>query len=216
MTIRNISDAHKSPQSPTGPSWVLSTKSNVDTQSSDDWSAIGARMADVPSRATIRGMFMRQACAWIPGANAARYQPFANYSLRDYMGILLEAAANRYPYESPSDALVRLGFEVYPLFASSLVGGVIFGIANNACRHVVELSPKAYPVTLSPGHVNVVRCDSSSAIVELRDVWAFPELFHAGIWLGAMKVCRAEGTLAVTRHSPCDADFALQWRARVN
>jgi uncharacterized protein (TIGR02265 family) len=219
MARSDISELRGTRHNVTEPSWVASTQGSPWTNSSEDWASLSARIEAVPARGTIRGMFMRQASAWMPGGPASRYLPFANYSLRDYMQWLLRAAAARFPRERAADALVQLGREVYPLFASSLVGGAIFGIAshaNNPFRHAVELSTKAYPVTLSPGHVNVVRCDAASAFVELRDVWVFPEFFHTGIWLGAMALCKAQGTIAVTRRSACDVDFRIEWRPGLN
>jgi uncharacterized protein (TIGR02265 family) len=177
---------------------------------------LGARLAQVPAKATIRGMFMRQACAWVPSTASTRYLPFSTYPLAAYMATLMKAAATRYPSEAPADALVALGLEVYPLFASSLVGSTIFGIANNAFRHVVELSPRAYPITISPAHVNVLRCESGFAQVELRRVWPFPEFFHAGIWLGAMNACKVQGTITVIRRSECDADFSVEWSSKLS
>jgi hypothetical protein len=85
-------------------------------------------------------------------------------------------------------------------------------MANNAYRHVAELSPRAYPITLSPGRVQVSQSSEASASVELRDVWVFPEFFHAGIWLGAMTVCRTHGTISVTPRSACDVEFKTAWK----
>jgi hypothetical protein len=60
----------------------------------------------------------------------------------------------------------------------------------------------------------LVRAAKGEALVRLRDVWVFPEIFHCGIWLGAMDACDARGSIEVTSHSPCDADFMMRWEQR--
>jgi len=218
MPVNDISSLRGGAPGAHHESWVVSTHAPRATGSSENWSSLAARIEAVPVRGTIRGMFVRQARAWLPGTESARYLPFANYSLREYMETLLKAAERRHPREKPTDALIQLGLDVYPVFASSLVGSTIFGIAvaTNAFHHVVQLAPRAYPVTLTPGHINVVRCDAASALVELRDIWVFPEFFHAGIWLGAMKACGVHGAIEIVRRSPCDVDFQLRWGSDFN
>lgn len=216
MARSDISSPLSSARASAEVSFTVSSDGAVEIDSKEDWSTLTARIASVPDRGTIRGMFMRQAHAWLPGSNPSRYLPFSNYSLREYMETLLKAAARRFPRARPAEALVQLGREVYPLFASSLAGGAIFGIANNTYRHVVELSPRAYPITLSPGRAEVSQSSEDSANVALRDVWVFPEFFHAGIWLGAMTVCRTHGTISVVPRSVCDVEFKILWKTGLN
>jgi uncharacterized protein (TIGR02265 family) len=216
MSVSDIAALRSPVHETQSESWMVSTQGPISIAPWESWASLAARISVVPSHGQVRGMFVRQARAWLPATASARYLPFANYSMREYMETLLKAAARRYPRESPGSALVHLGLDVYPTFASSLVGGTIFGIANNVFQKIVELSPKAYPLTLTPGAVTVLRSEAASARVELRDVWVFPEFFHAGVWLGAMQTCRMQGTIKVTRRSPCDVDFDLQWTPSLN
>jgi uncharacterized protein (TIGR02265 family) len=102
---------------------------------------------------------------------------------------------------------------VYTTFASSLAGMAIFGIAQLDLRRAIELSPRAYEVTLRPGRVDVLHAGPREARVQLRGVWALPDIFHAGIWLGGMDACKASGSISITRHSLCDVDFNVSWES---
>ncbi len=185
--------------------------------SSEDWDSLESRIEATPPTAMIRGMFLREVLRLAgprAAASEARYVPFSLYPVRDYMSLLLRTAKARHPGHPAPRALLELGLGVYQLFASSIAGTAIFSVANVDFKSVCELSPKAYTVTLKPGRARAVDVSHGKATIELRDVWVFPEIFHTGIWLGAMDATRTRGRIEVTRHSLCDVDLHLTWDRR--
>jgi uncharacterized protein (TIGR02265 family) len=177
------------------------------------WEDLAARIDLTPPDAKIRGMFLREAIrlGGRAAANERNYVPFSLYPVRDYMALLLRIAIAKSPSKSAANALLDLGLGVYPLFASSMTGVAIFAVAHVDFRRVCELCPKAYNVTLKPASATTVHATNSEAIVQLRKVWIFPEIFHAGIWIGAMHTTKVKGSIEITQHSPCDVDLHMRW-----
>jgi uncharacterized protein (TIGR02265 family) len=131
--------------------------------------------------------------------------------MREYMGLLLEGARLAFPGLTPQEALRRMGHGVYDAFAASLAGNALFGIIQHEYIRVLELTPKAYPLTMDPGRVEVQFKSDTEAVAQLRDVWPFPESFHVGIWEGAYKALAVTGQLQVVPLSRSSVDLHLSW-----
>jgi uncharacterized protein (TIGR02265 family) len=210
MTARALEEL-VDPQPPL--SFIASSES-LKVDHPETWEDLEARIAKVPPDAKVRGMFLSEVHRLVPRLNATRprYIPFTMYPVREYMGLLLRATRARHPSKPPASALLELGFGVYSLFAESLAGTAIMAATNSDFARVCQAGPKAYGITLSPGSINVVHVGANEAMLQLRDIWVFPEVFHTGIWLGAMMSCKVRGTIEVTRWSPCDVDYHMHWR----
>jgi uncharacterized protein (TIGR02265 family) len=178
----------------------------------ESWEQLRARIEQTPSTAMVRGMFLSELLRSAPssGVQGRRYIPFSFYPVREYMELIVRVAQTRREKDTPATAVMRTGSGVYALFAASLAGTAIFSIARDFKR-VVELSPKAYSVTLQSSTVEVVKVEQQTATVRLRGVWPYPDIFHAGIWLGAMEAFRVDGEIAVTRHSLSEVTLDLSW-----
>jgi uncharacterized protein (TIGR02265 family) len=192
---------------------MVARTASRDIDCHDAWAELEERIELVPEAAEIRGMFLRE-LVHSAGLTVSRmYIPFSLYSVREYMALILRAARASHPQALPADAVLRTGWDVYSVFSKSLAGSAVFAMAGDF-RRAVELAPKAYNLTLKPGTIDVRSLTSNSAYVEIRKVWAFPDIFHAGIWLGGMEAFGVSGEIAVTRRSSCDVDFELSWVAK--
>jgi uncharacterized protein (TIGR02265 family) len=200
----------------TSSSWLVASTQGLSIDSAETWDELAERVDAVPPDAKVRGMFLSEVHRLVPRLvkSRPRYIPFSMYPVGEYMHALLRAARARHPHKTPASALLELGFGVYSLFASSLAGTAILAAASSDFTRVCHAAPKAYAVTLNPGTVKVVTVSANEAVIQLRDVWVFPEIFHTGIWLGAMQACNLHGRIEVVRRSPCDADYHMDWRRR--
>jgi uncharacterized protein (TIGR02265 family) len=182
----------------------------------DSWEDLTARVDLAPPDAKIRGMFLSEIKRIAPRAVKieSRYLPFSLYPVREYMDILLRTARIKYPGKSPANALLQLGTGVYSQFASSIAGTAILAVAQRNFRRVCEVAPKAYSVTLKPGDATATGLSPGQAVIQLRNVWVFPEIFHAGIWLGAMREAGVRGQMKVKCQSLCDVDLHMRWQDR--
>lgn len=178
------------------------------------WDELASRVIAAPEDARIRGMFLREIARLAPASSRRPYVPFRLYGVREYMQLLLDTAQVLHPRLSPASALIEVGLGVYSTFASSLAGLALFSATGSDFGRTCELCSRAYAMTIKPGDARLLRSGNDFAAVQLRNVWPFPEIFHCGIWLGAMRACRARGTIEVTSYvdHPCDADFVLNWR----
>jgi uncharacterized protein (TIGR02265 family) len=185
-----------------------------------DWSKpvdFSARVAAIPEGAVIRGMFLT--VLWdaltleLNGKlRARRYVAFKNYPMREYVELLgfatEQARSNR-----PADYMRRLGRLIYPNYVKTISGSAIFAVAGHDFGRVIEASPTAYKVGLSPASIVVRRIERNHAQVELRNVYNLPEFHQVGIWEGAMKVCGVSGTIKTRVIDFGAADFDVHWES---
>jgi uncharacterized protein (TIGR02265 family) len=179
----------------------------------DAWQEQRERIALTPESGTVRGLFFRDILRLAPQLQAtrARYLPFTNYPMREYMALLLDGARGAFPGAPPAAALRRMGHGVYQAFASSMAGSALFGMIQHEYVRLLELTPKAYPLTMDPGRVEVHFKSDTTAVVQLRDVWPFPESFHLGIWEGAYKALEVSGDVRAVALTRSSADLHLTW-----
>lgn len=184
-----------------------------------DWEAsidFEARLAAVPERAQVRGMFLQYLIEAVghdpaPFFGPRRYVAFKTYSIREYLEILRWGARTAFPYLPQAEAVRRLGRCIYPNYANTVTGLAIFAVAGRDFTRVVELTPAAYKVSVPPGRITVRLLEERHAIVELRDIWNLPDFHQVGIWEGAMQVCRAIGHIQVDVLGFDAVDFDIRW-----
>lgn len=175
------------------------------------WEELAARVDVVPDDALVRGMFLREITRLAPASVRKPYVPFGLYRVREYLQLLVLTGRTLHPTLAPASALIELGLGVYGTFASSLAGMALLSATGSDFGRTCALCSRGYAMTTKPGEALLIHAGKESAEIHLRNVWSFPEIFHCGIWLGAMRACRSHGTITVTSYSDCDADLALQW-----
>jgi uncharacterized protein (TIGR02265 family) len=188
-----------------------------------DWEAsidFEARLASIPERAQVRGMFLQYLIRAIgadpvPHFGPRRYVAFKTYPMRDYVELLRWGAQTAFPQLPEAEAVRRLGRCIYPNYADTVTGTAIFAMAGHDFTRVVELTPTAYKVSVPPARIHVRLLEERHAIVELRDLWNLPEFHQVGIWEGAMQVCRAIGRIDVDVLGPDAVDFEIRWNNAV-
>jgi uncharacterized protein (TIGR02265 family) len=184
-----------------------------------DWSKpvdFQARLAAIPKQATVRGMFMQFLLESMEvditkKIGVRRYLAFKSYPMREYVELLALGCELGFPGVPAAEAVRRLGRRFYPKYAQTITGTAIFAVAGRSFQRVVELTPAAYRVAVSPGTITVRSVSEQHARVELRDIWNLPDLHQVGIWEGAMLVCGAEGTIKTERIGMSAADFDINW-----
>jgi uncharacterized protein (TIGR02265 family) len=175
------------------------------------------RISRTPESATIRGLFLQMivdsakaAGVELPGPKS--YSTFVPYPMRDYMGLAVAAAKQRFAGEAMREGLRRVGHTVYPEFKQTMVGSAIFAFAADDFLKVAGLAQKAYAVSLNVGAVSIRELATRHIVVELRDVHNFAECLQVGVWEGALKACRATGDVYIRAHTASDVDLEIEWR----
>jgi uncharacterized protein (TIGR02265 family) len=186
-----------------------------------DWNApldTGAQIALTPESGVIKGLFFQDILdmcaagqATLPGARP-RYLPFIDYPMREYMTLLVTAAGVLHPREPLRNGLRRLGRFAYPTLAGTLIGRAIFGIAGHDFGLILSLASRAYGVSLKPGEVTLVERAAGRGVLQLRELWNFPDTYQVGVIEGGLIAVGLRGKVLVRVLSPCDVDFEVTWQ----
>ncbi len=183
-----------------------------------DWNEpldIEQRLGQTPADATLRGVFFQAIVDRLKAHGRpapVTYSGFVRYPVREYLELAVRSARELHPNEPLREGLRRVGRGVYPAFKDTMAGAAIFAFANNDFARVAALAQKAYELALTPARVGLRDLGHNHLVVELRDVYTFPDCLQIGVWEGAMAACSVEGTVALKLYSLCDADLEIEWR----
>lgn len=175
---------------------------------------VTARILETPAECTARGMFFEQvsrAARELGLPSDTRYVPFRNYPLRQYMELVVQYGRARYPEVPLRQALRRVGWEAFPALMGSVAGRVIFAFAGRGVQGALRLAPEAYKHSMSHAQVTTRICGASQAVLELRNVWNFPECYQIGVIEGACRSFGAEVRVRVRVRSSSSVDLLVRW-----
>lgn len=162
----------------------------------------------------MRGLFFSEIYRQVPTLEPpqTRYLPFSKYPVRSFMLLLIEAGRLAYPARAPDDSLRLLGSSIYDAFASSLAGLSMLSGADH--DRALDMAPEAYRLSMDPAEVRVASRSPEGAVIEMRNVWVFPESFQLGTLQGALRTLGLQAAIDVIRHSHASADFHIRWAPR--
>jgi len=185
---------------------------SISTFPGDPWADHIARVGEAPESGTVRGLFFTEILRLVPALqNArARYVAFSKYPLRDYMRLLIEAGRIAHPGKSPDESLRQLGLSTFGAFSSSIVGVALF--SGVKYERALDLAPEAYRLSIAPARIEMVSRTAHEAVVQLRDLWAFPESYQVGVWTGGLRVLGLSGDIECIRHSWSSVDFHVTFQ----
>ncbi len=171
----------------------------------------------VPRDATIRGLFLnavleplgprRQELA----AGKRRIVPFKNYPLSDQVRLIPEVASRVYPDLTIREGIRRLGHEVYPAFAQSLLGRVLFSTVGNDPLAMTEAGCKAFCLAASVGTVKILDLRTGHAQLHLREMYNYIDCYQVGVVEGAFSVLGIRTRFGIWLDDPTAGVFDLCW-----
>jgi uncharacterized protein (TIGR02265 family) len=186
-----------------------------------DWQApldADAQIARSPEEGAIKGLYFQDILGTAASVHAkleaprSRYLPFIDYPIREYMALLVSAAKAVHPREPLRNGLRRLGRTAYPTLAGTRLGRAIFGIAGRDFGTILALASRAYGISVKPGEVSLVERTGTRGVVQLRDLWSFPDTYQVGVFEGALIAVGLRGEVKVRVRSACDVDFEVTWQ----
>lgn len=146
-----------------------------------------------------------------------RYLGFKDYPVREYLELLAQAAVTVRRHEPAWQTLRVLGHGVYDSFSQSLFGKVItagLGKGHDGARTGLRMIAYVYKRTSNHAVVRVTEPSDDVAIVELSDVWSFPDAYHVGIFEGAARGFGGDVRVEIARRSLSEASLKFQWLER--
>jgi uncharacterized protein (TIGR02265 family) len=187
-----------------------------------DWDGpfdIEAYLDRIPDTAITKGMFfdpvrrpLLERGERLPGRE--RYLAFRDYPLREYLDVVLACGARLYPDASIRQRLRVMGRLVYPTFAATLIGRVLFKFAGSNVPRVLAAVPRAYKRVDPASSATVASLEDGLAILEIRSMWDVPEASQVGVYEGGLEALGLEGEVRARPVSPCDCDLEIRWSRR--
>jgi uncharacterized protein (TIGR02265 family) len=180
---------------------------------------LAAHVAGAPAHGKVKGMFFRRIVEETRSLTGRAidgrpYFPFSDYPLPEWLNLLHDAARYAYPREPVRVGLRRLGRSMFPTFAETTVGKVIFSVAGNSVMRALPLYPKIWSVISNHGTAEVDELRPGRVLIRLRYVWDFVDCFQVGSLEGGMAFFGVDAAVKVHVLSACDADYEIRWTTR--
>lgn len=178
---------------------------------------VAAHRARVPRTGIVKGMFFESVAREVRAVSGrevkrdARWVPFRNYPVLDWVDFLTASAETAYPDLPLREGLHRLGRSMFPAFARTMVGKVIFSVAAGDLLGSLALYPKIWSVISDHASAEVDELREGRVVIRQRNVWDFVDSFQVGSIEGGMAVFGKNATIRVAVLSPCDADLEVCW-----
>lgn len=186
---------------------------------SPDWRApldLRERLSQIPSTATVRGLFFNDLFAQFPKAQVhakrPRYLTFSNYPFSEWCQVLTEAALSCFPGCTPREGVRRIGRRALPALHESHAGRVLFAMAGNDPLSTLRVSSKAFALAQSMGSCWVNSIEPGVAVMQIREAWDYPDAYYVGVYEGVFEVFKLQGEVDVCVHSMTDVDLRLRWK----
>lgn len=187
-----------------------------------DWDRpldVAGYLASIPETAVTKGMFfdplrqrLRERGGRVPGRE--HYLAFRTYSMREYLEVVLECSALLHPEASVRERLRRMGHLVYPTFAETLIGRVLFKFAGSNVPLLLSAVPRAYKRVDPASSATVATLEEGRAVLEIRNMWDVPEATQVGVYEGGLEAVGLSGEVKIRSRSLCDCDLEIRWSPR--
>jgi uncharacterized protein (TIGR02265 family) len=179
-------------------------------------------LANTPEDATCKGLFFQDVLKAVRAARVSvsaerlpqlerRYAAFGDYSLREHMDLTTRAAGILYPGVPTREGLRRLGWLVYPGFADSLVGKVIFTIFGEHLDRVYELGPRSFPASLSRGRAATERLGERHWRITFHEIYGFLDCYYVGVMEGPIRRVQKTPDVRVYTQTLSDGVMDVRW-----
>src|SRR4029079_7971927 len=96
------------------------------------------------------------------------------------------------------------------LFGKVILSGVGSGL--DGARTGLRLVAKVYKRTSNHATVTITERGDEGTLIELDDVWSFPDWYHAGIFEGAAEAFGGRVSVTVQARSLSSSKLMLKWR----
>ena len=174
------------------------------------------RIAKVPAEATTSGVYvvgLHRALqkAGIKSANPEAFHCLRYYPLRDYMAVMVDAAATIYPKVNLNEGLRRMGLNVIPNFARTFGGKMLMSLGECSWEMALSCVTRGYQLSLRPGRATVTILGKGRADIELNDVWNFGESYQPGVIQGLMNWYHINGSVTPEALSLSHCLLHLEW-----
>jgi uncharacterized protein (TIGR02265 family) len=101
---------------------------------------------------------------------------------------------------------------MYATFVESMIGKVVFSVAQGNIMQALPLYPRIWSVVSNHGSAEVDELTEGRVVIRLRNVWDFLDSFQLGALEGGVSFFGVTADVKLHSISPSDADFEVTWR----
>jgi uncharacterized protein (TIGR02265 family) len=145
------------------------------------------------------------------GIEERRYSAFRDYPMKDNLLLTVEVAQRVYPRMALADALTRIGETSFSTFLASHLGRVLVLAAGSDVGPVLTLAPRAYPLVMNFGSIEVETTEPGRVVTRCRDLPAFIETYQVGTAQGVLKHFGVRGTVLVDLEDIANGRIEVTW-----
>lgn len=176
---------------------------------------VDAYLSTVPARATVKGMFFQDIVDALRDVGkeraGVRYHAFHDYSLRDFMVFLVDAARELHPDVPTREGLRRIGQKAYPVFADTRLGKVVFGVLGSNLAVIMKMAAKGYALSLNVGRAETLDSGNSHTRIHLKEIYCFIDSYQVGVFEGAILAAKRTPDVSMRLISNSEAELLAQW-----
>jgi uncharacterized protein (TIGR02265 family) len=177
------------------------------------------RIAGAPGSGLVKGWLFQSVLEQAAAHGATldtlrRYLGFKDYPVTEYLELLAQAAVCVRPDLPAVETLRLLGHGVYDTFAKSLFAKVIMaslGSGHSGARTGLKWIAQVYKLTSNHAIARFHEPSETVAVVELEDVWSFPDSYHVGIFEGAANGFGGKVAAKIEPRSLSSAALTFEW-----
>jgi uncharacterized protein (TIGR02265 family) len=181
-------------------------------------------VARLPRGATVKGMFLehgfglakrvgltREQIGEQSGVPMRRYLPFLDYPYADYIRTSMPIARAIHPRVKPARALRQLGLGLYPMFADTVLGRVIFGALERDAGRVLPMGLKGWQLSINFGQIEAELLGPRHVRYHFTDMPALLDTMSLGVVEGALTACGVRGTVLYAEKDPANGSYDIRW-----
>lgn len=204
-----LGDRESGPRSALSPPWFK-----------DETLSLAERIEKAPAEGRVKGWLMQSIVDnakrhGVELLTPRRYLGFKDYPVREYLEVLAQAAVRVRPGRPSLETLRLLGQGVFPSFAESLFGKVILvglGKGHDGARTGLRMVTQVYKMTSNHAVARFSEISDNEALIELSNVWSFPDSYHVGIFEGAARGFGGSVKVEIRGRSLSEAALQFVWR----
>jgi uncharacterized protein (TIGR02265 family) len=191
---------------------------------SDHHADVEALVKRLPPGASVKGMFIEHSFglakqAGVPreqieqqaGVPPRRYMPFLDYPYADYIRISLPVARTLYPRVKSARGLRMLGLGLYPMFAGTVLGRVLFGAFEHDAARILPIGMKGWQLSLNFGSTETQQLGPRHVRYHFTGMPALLDTMSLGVVEGALTACGVRGTVLYAEKDPANASYDIRW-----
>jgi uncharacterized protein (TIGR02265 family) len=139
------------------------------------------------------------------------YRDFKDYPQQENIRLIAECARRLYPDEPLREGIRRIGWSVFPILLSTMIGKVVFGALGDNIPAVVRMTPRGFEVSLNQGRCEVLHVAENEAELCVSDCYLFPDCFFVGVFEGALAHYGRDAQILVRNAKAGSCEYLARW-----